>query len=95
MKKILKFLFSRYALSALFIVAEFVLLLYFLFYGYTYSTVLVIATGIVDVLVILSLINRDTNPEFKLTWLAVVTMLPVVGGAIYIIFSHRRLSKRE
>ena len=95
MKKILKFLFSRYALSAVFILAELLLLGYFLFYGYMYSSVFVILTGIVDVLVILSLINRDTNPEFKLTWLVVVATLPVVGGALYIIFSRRRLTRRE
>lgn len=95
MKKLLKFLFSRYALSAVFILAELVLLIYFLFYGYNYSGALVILTGIIDVLVIISLINRETNPEFKLTWLAVVTMLPVVGGALYIIFSQRRLTRRE
>lgn len=95
MKKILKFLFSRYALSALFILAELLLLVYFLFYGYMYSSVFVILTGIVDVLVIIILINRDTNPEFKLTWLVVVATLPVVGGALYIIFSRRRLTRRE
>ena len=95
MKKILNFMFSRYALSLVFILAELAILIYFLFYGYTYSTLLVILTGIIDVLVIVSLINRDTNPEFKLTWLAVVTTLPVIGGALYIIFSHRRLSRRE
>lgn len=95
MKKILKFLFSRYFLSAVFILVELVILVYFLFYGYYYSSVLVIISGIIDVLVIISLINRDTNPEFKLTWLAVVTTLPLIGGALYIIFSHRRLSRRE
>ena len=95
MKKLLKFLFSRYALSAVFILMELLLLGYFMFYGYRYSTVLVVITSVVDALVIISLINRDTNPEFKLTWLAVVTLLPVFGGALYIIFSHRRLTKRE
>ena len=95
MKKIIKFIFSRYALSAVFILLELALLVYFLFYGYTYSSVLVLLSGAVDVLVIISLINRDTTPEFKLTWLAVVTMLPVVGGVIYIIFSKRRLTRRE
>lgn len=95
MKKILKFTFSRYALSALFILMELAILVYFLFYGYTYSSVLVILAGAVDVLVIISLINRETTPEFKLTWLMVVTALPVVGGALYIIFSRRRLTRHE
>jgi len=95
MKKLLKFLFSRYALSAVFIAAELALIGYLLFYGYAYSSVFVVVAGIVDVLVIISLINRNTNPEFNLTWLAVVALLPIFGGALYIIFSRRRITKRE
>lgn len=95
MKKLLKFLFSRYALSAVFILVELALIVYLLFYGYIYSSLFVVLAGIVNVLVIISLINRNTNPEFKLTWLAVVTMLPLVGGALYIIFWGRRLTRRE
>ena len=95
MKKLVKFLFSRYSLSAVFILLELALICYFLFYGYMYSSLFVVLTGIVDMLVIISLINRDTNPEFKLTWLVVVATLPVLGGALYIIFSRRRLTRRE
>ena len=95
MKKLVKFFFSRYSLSAVFILLELALLCYFLFYGYVYSSLFVVLAGVVDVLVIISLINRDTNPEFKLTWLVVVATLPVLGGALYIIFSRRRLTRRE
>lgn len=94
-RKLWRVLISRYTLSALFILLELLIVFYFIFYAYAYSLVFVFLSVIVDVLVILSLINRDTNPEFKLTWLAVVTLIPLVGGALYIIFSQRRMTKKE
>lgn len=95
MRKILRVLVSRYTLSAIFILAELFILSYFIFYAYAYSLIFVLVSAAVDVLVIVSLINRDTNPEFKLTWLAVVTLIPLVGGALYIIFSQRKMTKKE
>ena len=95
MRKIFRVFISRYALSALFITAEIALIAYLAFYAYTYSFAFVLISGIVNTLVIISLINQDTNPEFKLTWLAVVVMIPILGGVLYIMFHSRRMTKRE
>ena len=95
MRKIFRVLVSRYTLSALFILAEIALIAYLAFYAYTYSFLFVLLANVVNLLVILSLINRDTNPEFKLTWLAVVVMIPLFGGVLYIMFYSRRLTRKE
>lgn len=95
MRKIFRVLVSRYMLSALFILAEIALIAYLAFYAYTYSFLFVLLANVVNLLVILSLINRDTNPEFKLTWLAVVVMIPLFGGVLYIMFYSRRLTRKE
>ena len=95
MRKIFRIFISRYALCAVFILAELALIAYLAFYAYAYSFLFVLIMSIVNSLVILSLINRDTNPEFKLTWLVVVVLIPLLGGALYIIFYSRRLTKRE
>ncbi len=95
MKKILKILFSRYTVYAAFILAEVLLLAYFVFYAYTYSLIFVLLSTLVNISVLVSLINRDTNPEFKLTWLSVVTFIPVFGGILYLIFYERKLRRRE
>ncbi|MBQ9071454.1 MAG: cardiolipin synthase [Clostridia bacterium] len=95
MRKLYRIFISRYAVSALFIIAELFLISYLIVYAYSYSLVFVFFTTLVDVLVIISLINRDTNPEFKLTWLAVVTLVPIIGGALYLIFYNRHLTKKE
>ena len=95
MRKIFRIFISRYALSAIFITAEIALIAYLAFYAYAYSFAFVLLAGAVNVLVIISLINQDTNPEFKLTWLAVVVLIPLLGGALYILFHSRRLTGRE
>ncbi len=95
MRKIFRIFISRYALSAVFILAELALIAYLAFYAYAYSFLFVLFASVVNLLVVLSLINKDTNPEFKLTWLAVVVLIPLLGGALYIIFYSRRLTARE
>jgi len=82
-------------LCAVFILAEVLLLSYLVFYAYTYSLIFVLLSAIVNFSVLISLINRDTNPEFKLTWLSVVTFIPVLGGILYLIFYSRKLRRGE
>ena len=95
MRKTFRILISRYTVSALFILTEIVLVSYLASYAYAYSFLFVLFASAVNLLVILSLINKDTNPEFKLTWLAVVVLVPLLGGALYIMFYSRRLSRGE
>ena len=95
MRKILRVAFSRYAISALFILAEFVLMTLLLLYYYTYSWIFAIVAGAVNLIAFVSLIIKDTNPEFKLSWLCAVFLLPFVGGILYIAFYNRRLRKKE
>ena len=95
MRKFCRIVFSRYAVSAIFILAEIVLLAYLIVYFSFYSLAFFVIGAIINLLVFISLINRSTNPEFKLTWLAAVSFLPLFGGALYIIFYSRRLGKNE
>ncbi len=46
-------------------------------------------------LVIISIINKDTNPEYKIPWIVISLLLPIVGAFLYIVFYSRKLTKRE
>lgn len=87
-------LFSRYAISAVMILLEIALIGYLLFSASTHIYVTVIISVLFMLAAFVSLINRDTNPEYKLSWLAVI-MIPVFGPIMYLIFYERRMSKRE
>ena len=46
-------------------------------------------------LAILSIINRNTAPENKVTWLVIIFLLPGVGSLFYMMFSERRVDRQE
>lgn len=42
---------------------------------------------------VLHIINGRSNPAYKIAWLIPVTLLPIIGIVIYIIFGHLRVRK--
>ena len=94
MRKLVRFLFSRYFISAIVILAEFVLLFYLMTFAYGYSLFAISALVILDVAGVLSLITRNANPEFKVSWL-IVMAIPLFGTLLYFIFYSRKVSKKE
>ncbi|MBR1983410.1 MAG: cardiolipin synthase [Clostridia bacterium] len=43
---------------------------------------------------VLKIISSDNNPDYKVPWLLVVLILPVIGFMLYFIFSSRTLKKK-
>ena len=50
--------------------------------------------GLLYVSTILAIVNRNTPPENKVTWL-LIAVIPVFGSLLYLMFGERRLSKQE
>ncbi len=95
MKKICRTVFSRYAVSALAIAVELALIFYLLFEAYEYSAYALIFIIAVNVGVMVTIVNRNANPEYKVSWLVVVLLLPPFGAVLYAIFYSRRISKKQ
>ena len=91
MKKLCKFLFSRYFICAVFIAAEIALLVPSIWLSDNPQLLLLFSTP-PTVVATVELINRNVNPESKVTWLIVILFLPYVGVVLYILFSKRRTS---
>ncbi len=57
------------------------------------------AAGVVlflpNVILLLHLINRDTNPEYKLPWTILLLLLPLLGALFYLLFFSRKLTRDE
>lgn len=93
-KQIIRFVFSRYFVTFVIILTEVILVEYLL---YVIAENLFITTALVFVLYIVGfihLVNRDTSPEYKLTWLMVIAV-PIAGVILYFLFYDRRVSKKE
>ena len=95
MKKLLSILFSRYTLCILLIFIELSGLIVLALFLNAYSIYFVIISAICDLLILIAIINSDMNPEYRMTWMGVVLLMPIVGSIIYIIFYRHRMSKSE
>lgn len=95
MKKLWRFLFSRYFICIAAIVIEVLLMAVLIAVASSYSFIFLIIAAIVDSVAVASIINRDANPEFKVTWVIVVIVLPLLGSLLYMIFYRRRMTKKE
>lgn len=56
-------------------------------YFYAFSILL-------SILVIIDILNGDSNPAYKIAWIIPILILPIFGGLIYLMFGKYRASKR-
>lgn len=94
-KKIWRLLFSRYAVCAVTIFLEVLIMATVIAAASVVSYVFMGITFIVDFVMVIAIINRDANPEYKVTWIIVIVALPLLGTLLYCIFCNRRISKKE
>ena len=93
MKKIWQILTKRVTVIALLLAAQFTLLilsLYFISSHYYYYAFLLHAISIV---IVLWLVNRKDNPQYKISWILVIFTIPLAGGILYLMFGKSRTSK--
>lgn len=95
MKKLLRILFSRYAISGVIIILEVLLISYLVLTMSELSGVFLLITLTVSALTLISIINSDTNPEYKVTWIAIVLLVPTLGALIYILLRRRTVSRKD
>ena len=58
-----------------------------------YSQWISIAFTITSALIALFVIWRDDNPAYKMGWILLICLLPILGGTMYIFFGNKRPSK--
>lgn len=95
MRRLCRILFSRYAISAILILLSIYSMIAFAFRLMQVFPLLLLCAAVFSVAALVHIINRDTNPEYKITWIVVVMLLPYGGALLYVMFSGRRFSKKE
>ncbi len=93
--KFFKHLFSKFFIVALLLLLQVALICVIFFVLNTYFTPLLIASLILSLLIILYIINKDDQPEFKVPWLILIFMFPLFGVMCYLLFANPRLSKKQ
>ena len=88
-------LMSKYGFSIAIMLLELVLVFGFFLYLAKMAPILwITAIILLSMITIISIVNRNTTPENKVTWL-LVAFVPVFGPLLYLMFGERRLSKKE
>ena len=68
---------------------------FLLYFASSYSLFFYVFLTIFNILAVVSIINREANPEYKIPWLVITLLIPLFGAALYLIFYSRKLSKKE
>ncbi len=94
MRKLCRMLFSRYAISAILILLEVLIIVYFPL-GRVTAYVAVAFSVLISIVAAINLINKDANPEYKISWIVVIMLIMPLGAALYFMFYTRRMSRKE
>ena len=93
MKKIKKFLLGRATIVAMAILLQLAWILSFLLgfrmrYSFVNSLIDIIA-----IFVVLVIVNKKSNPSYKIAWMVVILAVPIVGLLVYFIFGRSDLTR--
>lgn len=94
MRKLGRIFFSRYAVCALVIAAELALFIFILILAESLAALFSVS-ALLSFVALIHLINRNVNPEYKVSWAVVILALPYIGVTFYALFFRRRMTGRE
>lgn len=93
--KAIKFIFSKFFPMVLLMLLQLSLIVFVLTVANEYFVLFQVLCDVVAVLTFLKIVNKKTNPEYKIPWIFLILALPVFGLTVYALFANPKLSKRE
>ncbi|HKM29426.1 MAG TPA: cardiolipin synthase [Bacilli bacterium] len=94
-KKLLRVLLSRaFIVSLLLFVQLFLLVFLIISIGFQQGLSYYVIFSIVGILVAFTIINRDFNPAYKISWIIAILTVPFVGVIFYLMFGRIKMSKK-
>lgn len=93
MNKLLKKVFSRTVVTALLIVIQVAWLAELLLQLGNSLPAIQTVLRILSLVAILFVIKSDMNPSYKIGWILLIAVLPILGGLMYVIFGNKRPTK--
>ena len=96
MKRIAKFLFSRFMVVSLLLAAQFAafILIPPLLGGKVFAVYNTVCS-VLSIVITLLIVNKHDHPSYKVAWLIPVLLMPLVGVTLYFILSGNKLPERR
>lgn len=92
--KMIKFLTSRMFVTIALIAVQAVWVILFWLYLSQYSPLVSIFFTILSLFSVLYVVLKDENPTFKIGWIIIIMLVPLLGGLLYIFFGNKRPVKK-
>ncbi|MFQ6860869.1 MAG: cardiolipin synthase [Beduini sp.] len=93
MRKFTNLVLSRRMVTILLIIIQAIILLVLINSFSHVFTYIYIFFILLSIIMVLYLINKETSPSLKLPWLVIMMLIPLFGGALYLLFGQNHVSK--
>lgn len=94
MKYIRKFAFHRAVIIALALSLQLAALIVIILKLNDYFAFFYGASIFISLIVVLFIVNNNSNPAYKIAWIIAILIFPIFGGVFYIFFGGNKLTKR-
>ncbi len=93
LRNILKFLTSRIFVVFFIIASQFMIIMTFILKYGIFNDGIRLILYIINLTLTIKVVNRYSNPAYKLAWIIIILGLPFVGGVTYLLFAERKVPK--
>ena len=90
-KKIFNILFSRLFIVGLMLMLQIAIVFTIVVYFSLSTFVVYLFCNLISIVVVIGLVSRDEQPDFKITWIISILSFPIFGGIFYLLFAYRRI----
>ena len=92
--KLFSRILNRATITVVLVLLQVVWLLWMFFALATGRVWINIGLRILSALIVLYLVRKDENSAYKIIWIVLITTLPLLGGALYLVFGNKAPSRR-
>ncbi len=93
--RLLKQLFSKFFIVALLLFLQLAVIVVVFYLLNTFFAPFIFVELFIGILVVLYIINKDEQPEFKVPWLMLIFLTLLFGVVCYLLFANPRLTKSQ
>lgn len=87
--------FLRVALTVLMVAFQFIFIIFLPFLLQSFTVYFYFIWELVSVIAIVTLVNRDQSPSYRLAWVSIVLILPISGFIMYYLWGRRKSGKKK
>ena len=95
MKRFLSKSINRVTLTALFMVLQIGIIAFAAYYLRESFALFYIESIIISIVILVYIINENSNPAYKIAWIVPIMIFPFFGGLLYLTFGRNHVSPRQ